>query len=413
MKLAKINQLTIFLFCITLVLSPLYVIRWRYFGLFPTTLLELLIWLTIISWVITKISTRNFRISLSKNLILPISIITIAFLISTIISDGRWPAIGILRAYFIEPLVMFVIARDLLVKTNNLSFEIYHLKLRLNELLLGSIGVAGLWLSILGILQFFFNWLIITPHQINRAHAVFNNGNALALFIGPIIVVLITRLLQKNKISKPIFIVLVVLLIAFIGTKSSGGMIALISTLIFSWISLKTRFNKVFQAVFMVTCVGFLIFLTQISALTPKVENPWERPGGTAQVRLCVWEGSFNLIKDNPVFGAGLRNFQKIYREKYQTCDAEPLIYPHNIILNFWTELGVLGLIGFGWLFWIIFRSDINIYAPFFIYFFIHGLVDVPYFKNDLALIFWVMLALWGNHQIQNLKNQIITNNKI
>ena len=24
----------------------------------------------------------------------------------------------------------------------------------------------------------------------------------------------------------------------------------------------------------------------------------------------------------------------------------------------------------------------------------IHGLVDVPYFKNDLALVFWVILAL-------------------
>jgi hypothetical protein len=26
--------------------------------------------------------------------------------------------------------------------------------------------------------------------------------------------------------------------------------------------------------------------------------------------------------------------------------------------------------------------------------FFIHGLIDVPYFKNDLAMLWWVMAAL-------------------
>ena len=26
----------------------------------------------------------------------------------------------------------------------------------------------------------------------------------------------------------------------------------------------------------------------------------------------------------------------------------------------------------------------------------IHGLVDVPYFKNDLAVMFWALLAIMG-----------------
>ena len=34
---------------------------------------------------------------------------------------------------------------------------------------------------------------------------------------------------------------------------------------------------------------------------------------------------------------------------------------------------------------------------------FIHGLVDVPYFKNDLAVLFWLGLALtgWLNWQLR------------
>ena len=27
----------------------------------------------------------------------------------------------------------------------------------------------------------------------------------------------------------------------------------------------------------------------------------------------------------------------------------------------------------------------------------VHGIVDVPYFKNDLALIFWALLAMIGS----------------
>jgi hypothetical protein len=35
----------------------------------------------------------------------------------------------------------------------------------------------------------------------------------------------------------------------------------------------------------------------------------------------------------------------------------------------------------------------------------IHGLVDVPYFKNDLAVFFWVLLAIVG---ISNLPKKKI-----
>jgi len=36
----------------------------------------------------------------------------------------------------------------------------------------------------------------------------------------------------------------------------------------------------------------------------------------------------------------------------------------------------------------------------------VHGLVDVPYFKNDLAVMFWLMIAMLSIITIEN-KNKI------
>jgi hypothetical protein len=33
----------------------------------------------------------------------------------------------------------------------------------------------------------------------------------------------------------------------------------------------------------------------------------------------------------------------------------------------------------------------------------VHGMVDVPYFKNDLAVMFWVLIALMGIVKINEI----------
>ncbi|MCH8049550.1 hypothetical protein IH979_02465, partial [Patescibacteria group bacterium] len=74
----------------------------------------------------------------------------------------------------------------------------------------------------------------------------------------------------------------------------------------------------------------------------------------------------------------------------------------HNIFLNIWSELGILGLLAFFWLAFYtirtiqIHRDDALKLAAFaaLATMVIHGLVDVPYFKNDLAVMTWLLLAI-------------------
>jgi len=85
----------------------------------------------------------------------------------------------------------------------------------------------------------------------------------------------------------------------------------------------------------------------------------------------------------------------------------EIYLYPHNIVLNFWSELGFLGLLLFLWIalkyLWLVFINYFKKRDGFtlglclaMLVILIHGLVDVPYFKNDLAAMFWLFIAMLG-----------------
>jgi O-antigen ligase len=123
----------------------------------------------------------------------------------------------------------------------------------------------------------------------------------------------------------------------------------------------------------------------------------------------------------------GLANFDAVVwasstlRAKYWQ-PVEIYMYPHNIFLNFWSELGLVGALLFVWLilkflllaFKLSVRlaraSDRRKYLSLglmgaMIVIVVHGLVDVPYFKNDLAVMFFIFLALLGCLNIEQKRS--------
>jgi|GEM_PF-5260873 len=122
----------------------------------------------------------------------------------------------------------------------------------------------------------------------------------------------------------------------------------------------------------------------------------------STNVRLNLWSRTVDMLSEHLAFGAGLAGFQTAYRERGIPDWEEVTLYPHNIVLNFWSETGLVGLILF---FWIVAATIYRLIAHglnrglsseillFLTAFLVHGLVDVPYFKNDLSLIFWIVLS--------------------
>ncbi len=121
------------------------------------------------------------------------------------------------------------------------------------------------------------------------------------------------------------------------------------------------------------------------------------------------------MIREHPWLGVGLDNFLYAYRGRYILNAAwqEPnLNHPHNLVLDFATRLGLLGLMAGGWLFWQLgqkVRAAISEppssrntefwpvavgIAGSLAYMLAHGLVDHGYFLVDLAFAFHLLLAL-------------------
>ena len=114
------------------------------------------------------------------------------------------------------------------------------------------------------------------------------------------------------------------------------------------------------------------------------------------------------MLKNRPIFGAGLAGYQTAIEPYHRAKYLEIFLYPHTLVLNFWSEMGIAGLGAFFWILVVFFRAARKTFLSeewegsalaagalaAMTALFVHGLVDVPYFKNDLAVLFWILCAL-------------------
>jgi O-antigen ligase len=415
-KELSLERLLILFQFFTIALSPLYIIRYKFdLGrlVLPSTFLEILILITLFIFLILivkeKISLKSLRTKLDPFIL--IFLVIAAF--ETFKNPSFIGGLGILKAYFIEPILFYY------------SIVYTSRKTGLNFLING-IFTAGIWLSLLGILQKLTGSFTLAPHEmaLGRVSGVYNSANALALFLGPLVILVIAYLFYQDS-KKKIFCIFVFLLffVNIILTKSRGGMIAEVFsffTFIYFVLVLKYQLLKkywlVIPATFTIISVIFLYQFYSTQNFIPLFTGRPYTEGDTLQIRYFIWVGTINMIKDHPVFGAGLNGFKGLYTNQYRLPHyQEEFQYPHNIVLTLWTELGLFGLMAFILLITaalsLVLRNISKSKYPLFgaalfcgiVYWLLHGMVDVPYFKNDLSLEFWIIVCLivvWSeNHK--------------
>jgi O-antigen ligase len=142
--------------------------------------------------------------------------------------------------------------------------------------------------------------------------------------------------------------------------------------------------------------------LLLVALQVPSLAARLDPRGNTGILRLSLWQASLNMFLDYPIFGVGLDNFLYEYRGAYMfdTAWREPnLSHPHNLILDFATRLGSMGLMAGATLFiafWQVARQlparlntawrpvGVGILGAL-AYSLAHGLVDQSFFLVDLA----------------------------
>src|SRR5947207_6936620 len=103
----------------TVAALPLYTVRWHY-GPVPTTLLEALVLLTAAVYVVAR-WRQGARRPVSTHYDIAILVLLTAGAISVVVATDHRGALGLYRAYFIEPVALFYVAIDLLRRGDHLQ----------------------------------------------------------------------------------------------------------------------------------------------------------------------------------------------------------------------------------------------------------------------------------------------------
>jgi len=376
----------------TAALSTAYVVRWH-IGFYPTTLLEFVFAVTVAVFLF-EASRAHAWPEWRTPFTWPAALFLLAGLLSIVVAPDRRAAAGLFRAYLVEPIAYFFIA-GFVIRTWRQAL-----------IVLGGLGIAGLIVAVPNIVVVL---QAILHHaqdvSINPPVAIYQTANAVPLFLLPLVAVAASLFLfepdRRTRLGSAVF--LAVALPAIILSFSRGGYLALAAVALGLAISHPRR--RLLVPAALVAAV--------LIALVPPVrrrighELNLADPHNSLQGRVQLWGATLRMLRAHPILGTGLSSFQRsinAYRGDY----TENLIYPHNILLNFWTETGLLGVAAFAWIVVQAFRvplrgwrRGLREWRPLHLGvmlamagILVHGLVDVPYWKNDLSMEFWALLAL-------------------
>ncbi len=447
---------------------PSYLIRFKIFNI-PFTLLEGMMLIVFFVWVVVnfnklKTNLANlFKRQAEKNKVAypfryEIILMLVISYLAVAVSGFSDSALGIWKAYFFEPILLFIVIINV--------FKVKDIGKIIWAFLISALAVslAAIYQKVTG--MFIFNELWAAP-ETRRVTSFFGYPNAVGLYLSPLILIFIGRLtnvmrnVEWNKkifnfqfsIFKLFFISLIIVLsfLSIIFAKSVGALVGVSAGLIIFGLLAGRKTRLATAAIILLAVIMMGVF----QPFRHKAYNYLTLNNFSGQIRKLQWQETWEMLKDGRIItGAGLANYQKAiapyhqegffynqyedpnFRNKVIT-DLEfrkkawqPLeiyLYPHNIFLNFWSELGLAGMLLFIWIFIKFYYLSIKILVGNWelgignwevkkrkfiisgligamVVIIVHGLVDVPYFKNDLAVVFWVWLATIGIIDLE-LKN--------
>lgn len=386
---------------------PLYLWRGSIAGV-PTNFIEILIFVSFILWLFRwlifeerKLFDRKFFREWWRLLLL----LFVAATISVFIADqgvmslqngevnSFKVAAGIWKSWVIVPIIYFVMFGSLINKK-------WYKKITFNAYLF-----SALFLGIWAIFQMLTGEYITID---GRASGPFSSANYLSLYIGPAILasgILAWQGLKKKDLTLWYMWVFIFCFVALIGSRSYGAFLALFVAGLFYFVMMTKSLKKVGLIALLFVFVGSIFLYTQKDTEKFQVLFEYDQRSSSS-VRLQTWQIAGNLIKENPITGIGLGQFDAQYQLQGRRIlgvqpHEETQLHPHNVFLSFWLNAGLLG---FAFLLLIIGKigrkiiksrkHEVVFFASLFLLILVHGLVDQPFWKNDLSLLWWFIIAL-------------------
>jgi O-antigen ligase len=371
------------------ILSFAYIQRGQLFGI-PFTFLELALLATLLSYVVEKLVRRE-RFPNPRHLpyFWPLLLLLLAATVAVLVAPDRRAAAGIWKAYFVEPILIAYVLADILRSRWEL------------ERFIGGFFISGILVSVFNILFFVYAVAIHRPNLIEIPPvAIYTSANSTGLFLGPLLALAAAMLLFGNRAEcfRAGFFAAFALP-AFVLSFSRGAWLGLLAALIFlAW---HHRRGLRIAGAIVLAVIGVAL----IPSVRQRIAHEFDPtdPFNTINLRRNLWSATLRMMESgrHPLVGTGLSGFKHdIAPYAHFSGYSEDLIYPHNLFLNFWSETGLLGLAAVTWVLieWVRRAAQgIRSGGPRHVYhlgiaaagitILVHGMLDVPFFKNDLAFL--------------------------
>lgn len=354
--------------------------------------------------------------------LLPVTLFVAGALIGAAIVpiDSYKHALGILKSWVLIPIIYFFIVYRTVRSKSDIQLIVY------------SYVASAFLLSVTAVFQAVSGSYITID---GRASGPFSSANYLAMYIAPALIYTGTRVLQTflnrpfetastrwNHFERRIYLggIVSVLFLALILTQSYGGIVGVFFTFIFYIIYERVRqhehkpirifLNKVIAFIAIIVFLGVTLVATLNIEKFQNLIHPDKHTSiGT---RLEIWEVGGKLLLQNPLLGIGLGEYEAAYQSQAESllghAPFEPVrLHSHNVYMETWLNTGLIGFVAFVWILIMAFhhikktipllqrdeRHIVLAVSMMLIYVMVHGLVDVPFWKNDLALVFWMIMG--------------------
>jgi O-antigen ligase len=396
-----------YLFALTLLLAPIYALRFNLFGLPLNGLMVWLafLWLVCAAWLLAAKRVFHFAAWLWHEVQTPPFLCAALFFVSGIVSlftsGVSVEKLGQFIVLFLQPLGTFVLFRYVLCArgTGKKAQDLFvHAGLIF-------LAVSGFY----AVVQYFTLWGVPPAWWGNsaepkRALSFFLHPNFYALFIAPLLAFLLPSV-GKSVLGKGVRRIeqlypLTAWLLGALGlffSLSRGGWLGLAAA-IFVYLCVVGN-KRLMQWAFAGAVVAVLV-VGVVPNFRYRVLLPFMGEKSSA-ARLSLWYTGWKMIEDSPIEGKGLLGFSRNWCAYNTDPGLSEYPAPHNIFLNFWIETGLLGLLSFSALIALALWRGLRRIAGVFglglalacVAMLLHGMIDIPYLKNDLALLFWLLYA--------------------
>ena len=295
-----------------------------------------------------------------------LTLLAIGLVGGVVFAPDRSDALGAVKTWFVAPglFLWALLARQLRDRW---------------ALVAGVIGFA--------VLEAMIGTATYLAQDLPRLQGTFISPNFYAAAVAPIAVLTASLALRRRWL----WVVVGLLVASLLLSQSLGGFLGMaVGFGLLTWLKASPRQRWVLSGV-IVILLGTGLFIAK-----DRFSGPAD---SSLTARLQIWRTAAYVATLYPVSGGGLRSFGYHYQQNMPILFDDPVEWlvpePHNLVLAFWIDTGLFGLLGAFGLVLTLLRRNWGQPAALAIAVIIgHGLVDTPFFETTLAFLFWIYIGL-------------------